>query len=107
MAFYPNQKHFIIHRINPITEKKQYLAISTENLAIAARNLSGEVAFKFYIYLCSMPNGYEFDYMPKEFSEAYGVSTGSAYAAVDKLIKAGYLVESESRKNDYLFTAET
>jgi hypothetical protein len=54
-----------------------------------------------------MPNGYEFDYMPKEFSEAYGVSTGSAYAAVDKLIKAGYLVESESRKNDYLFTAET
>ena len=57
--------------------------------------------------LCSMPNGYEFDYMPKEFSEAYGVSNASAYTAVDKLAKTGYLVESESRKNDYLFTAET
>ena len=81
--------------------------ISIDKLEAAARNLSGEVAFKFYIYLCSMPNGYEFDYIPREFSETYGVSIGSAYAAIDKLVKVGYLVESKNRKNDYLFIAKT
>ena len=97
--------HIIIKQnaINP----QDNSSISIEKLTTAARNIRGDVAFKFYIYLCSMPNGYEFDYMPKEFSEAYGVSNASAYTAVDKLAKAGYLVESESRKNDYLFTAET
>lgn len=97
--------HIIIKQNATNQQDNSYISI--DKLTTAARNISGEVAFKFYIYLCSMPNGYEFDYMPKEFSEAYRVSTGSAYAAVDKLIKAGYLVESESRKNDYLFTAET
>lgn len=97
--------HIIIKQ-NAINEQDNSY-ISVDKLAAAARNIRGDVAFKFYIYLSSMPNGYEFDYMPKEFSEAYGVSNASAYTAVEKLAKTGYLVESESRKNDYLFTAET
>ena len=103
MAFYPNQKHFIIHRINPITEKKQYLAISTENLAIAARNLSGEVAFKFYIYLAANRDNYSLDYSPQHFANIYGISIDSARRAADKLIEAGYLVKNENYKNTYDF----
>ena len=97
--------HIIIKQNATSQQDNSYISI--DKLTAAARNIRGDVALKFYIYLCSMPNGYEFDYMPKEFSEACGVSATSAYAAVDKLIQAGYLVESESRKNDYLFTAET
>ena len=97
--------HIIIKQ-NAINEQDNSY-ISIEKRTTAARNIRGDVAFKFYIYLCSMPNGYEFDQMPKEFSESYGVSNASSYTAVDKLAKAGYLVESESRKNDYLFTVET
>lgn len=101
MALYPN--HIIIK--SNTTNNQDNLSISMENLATAARNIKGEVPFKFYMYLCSMPNGYEFDYVPQEFAKAFGVSAGSAYSAADKLIKAGYLVESESRKNDYYFTS--
>ena len=97
--------HIIIKQNATNPQDESYISI--EKLATAARNIRGYVAFKFYIYLCSMPNGYEFDYIPNEFSEAYGVSNASAYTAVEKLVKSGYLVESESRKNDYLFTAET
>ena len=103
MAFYPNQKRFIIHRNNPMNEKKQYLAISTENLATAARNLSGEVAFKFYIYLAANRDNYSLDYSPQHFANIYGISIDSARRAADKLIEAGYLVKNEDYKNTFEF----
>lgn len=95
--------HIIIKQNATNQQDNSYISI--DKLTTAARNIKGEVPFKFYMYLCSMPNGYEFDYVPQEFAKAFGVSAGSAYSAADKLIKAGYLVESESRKNDYYFTS--
>ena len=103
MTSYPNQKHYTINRINPVTEKKQYLSITTENLAAASRNLSGEIAFKFYLYLCSNQDGYSFHYSPQHFANIYGVSLDSARRADEKLKEAGYLVPSADRKNGYDF----
>ena len=103
MATYPNQKHFTINRINPLTEKKQFLSITCENLALASRNLNGEIPFKFYLYLCSNQDGYSFDYSPQHFANVYGVSLDSARRAADKLIEAGYLVRDEKHKNGFVF----
>lgn len=103
MASYPNQKHFTIHRNNPIKEKKQYLAITRDNLTMAARILKGDVAFKFYLYLAANIDTYEFDYSPQHFANVYGVSIDSARRAADKLIEAGYLVKDENHKNGFEF----
>lgn len=103
MASYPNQKHFTIHRNNPITGKKQYLAITRDNLTMAARTLKGDVAFKFYLYLASNTDNYEFEYSPLHFANVYGVSVDSARRAADKLIEAGYLVKDENHKNGFEF----
>ena len=63
--------HIIIKQnaINP--QDNSYISI--DKLSAAARNIRGDVTFKIYIYLCSIPNGYEFDYMTKQFTEAHGV----------------------------------
>lgn len=103
MAHYPNQKHFTINRINPLKEKKQYLSIVNENIAEASRRLSGEIPFKFYLYLCSNQDNYSFDYSPQHFANIYGVSLDSARRAPEKLIEAGYLVPSEKHKNGFDF----
>lgn len=103
MATYPNQKHFTINRINPLTEKKQFLSITCENLALASRNLNGEVPFKFYLYLCSNQDGYSFDYSPQHFANVYGVSIDSARRAADRLIETGYLIRDEKHKNGFVF----
>ena len=103
MAFYANQKHFTIHRKDPIKEKKQYLAITRDNLTMAARTLKGDVAFKFYLYLAANIDSYEFDYSPQHFANVYGVSIDSARRAADKLVEAGYLVKDENNKNGFEF----
>ena len=103
MAHYPNQKHFTINRINPLMAKKQYLSITCENIAEASRRLSGEIPFKFYLYLCSNQDNYSFDYSPQHFANIYGVSLDSARRAPEKLIEAGYLVPSEKHKNGFDF----
>lgn len=103
MASYPNQKHFTIHRINPIKENKQYLAITRDNLTMAARTLKGDVAFKFYLYLAANVDNYDFYYSPQHFANVYGVSIDSARRAADKLIEAGYLVKDENNKNGFEF----
>lgn len=64
---FPNQKHFKINRSNPLAvgaEKKQFVALYTENVAAASRNISGEVGFKLYLYLAANADKYEFDYSP-------------------------------------------
>lgn len=103
---FPNQKHFKINRNNPLAlgaEKKQFMALYTENVAAASRNISGEVAFKLYLYLAANADNYEFDFSPQHFANIYGVSIDAAKKAVQKLIDAGYLTPSKKYKNSYEF----
>ena len=103
---FPNQKHFKINRNNPLAlgaEKKQFVALYTENVAAASRNISGEVAFKLYLYLAANADNYEFDFSPQHFANIYGVSIDAAKKAVQKLIDAGYLTPSKKYKNSYEF----
>ena len=58
MAHYANQKTIIIHRSNPIGEKKQYLAIDCQALSTAARTLTPS-GLKLFLYLASNQDGYQ------------------------------------------------
>lgn len=49
MAHYQNQKIIIIHRSNPLSEKKQYLAIDCQALATAARRAPADLVNCGYI----------------------------------------------------------
>ena len=100
MAHYANQKTIIIHRINPIGEKKQYLAIDCQALSTAARTLTPS-GLKLFLYLASNQDGYQKDYSPKDFSNIYGVSVDAARKARLDLQANGYLVENENGKLEF------
>ena len=100
MAHYQNQKTIIIHRSNPLSEKKQYLAIDCQALATAARLLTPS-GFKLYLYLASNQNNYEKDYSPRDFSNVYGLSVDAARRAPADLVKCGYIIEENGKLNFY------
>ena len=100
MAHYANQKTIIIHRSNPIGEKKQYLAIDCQALSTAARTLTPS-GLKLFLYLASNQDGYQKDYSPKDFSNIYGVSVDAARKARLDLQVNGYLVENENGKLEF------
>lgn len=100
MAHYANQKTIIIHRSNPIGDKKQYLAIDCQALSTAARILTPS-GLKLFLYLASNQDGYQKDYSPKDFSNIYGVSVDAARKARLDLQANGYLVESENGKLEF------
>ena len=71
---FPNQKHFKINRNNPLAlgaEKKQFVALYTENVAAASRNISGEVAFKLYLYLLYNQDKYVDNFSPQKFANDF------------------------------------
>lgn len=100
MAHYQNQKTIIIHRSNPLSEKKQYLAIDCQALATAARLLTPS-GFKLYLYLASNQNNYEKDYSPRDFSNVYGLSVDAARRAPADLVNCGYIIEENGKLNFY------
>lgn len=100
MAHYANQKTIIIHRSNPIGEKKQYLAIDCQALSTAARTLTPS-GLKLFLYLASNQDGYQKDFSPKDFSNIYGVSVDAARKARLDLQANGYLVENENGKLEF------
>ena len=100
MAHYANQKTIIIHRSNPIGEKKQYLAIDCQALSTAARTLTPS-GLKLFLYLASNQDGYQKDFSPKDFSNIYGVSVDAARKARLDLQSNGYLVEDENGKLEF------
>ena len=100
MAHYQNQKTIIIHRSNPLSEKKQYLAIDCQALSTAARLLTPS-GFKLYLYLASNQNNYEKDYSPRDFSNVYGLSVDAARRAPADLVNCGYIIEENGKLNFY------
>lgn len=99
---YPNQKKIIVHR-EQIEKGKQkpFLTVYLENIKEASKNLSGEVAFKLYLYCLSNQDNYDFDYSPQHFAAEYGVSVDRARKAVNELISCGYWVNEGA--NNYHF----
>ena len=82
----PNQRNITINRKDALSSGRQYLAINCDTLAEASRNISGEVAFKLYLYLASNKNGYELSFSPQHFSNIYGCAIGASRRASAKLV---------------------
>lgn len=102
MNSYPNQRKITISRNLPKKDaKKPYLCAYTEAIEEASRNLSGEVAFKLYMYLLSNQDKFTMSYSPQHFANCYGVSLDSARRAITALKDAGYI--KEIGNNSYIF----
>ena len=74
-ATYANQKAIVINRTLPKKgERKKFLSAYYDSITLAARTLSGEVAFKLYLYLLSNQDQYIDNFSPANFSSDFGTS---------------------------------
>lgn len=74
-ATYANQKAIIINRTLPKKgERKKFLSAYYDSITLAARTLSGEVAFKLYLYLLSNQDQYVDNFSPANFAADFGTS---------------------------------
>lgn len=90
MITYPNQKTITIKKDAP-KRGEVYLRVRLDNLEKAARELSGEVALKLYLYFAANQDNYELIFSPQDFAAKYNVSVDRARKVFHELEKAGYL----------------
>ena len=102
----PNQRDITINRKDALNSGRQYLAINCDTLAEASRNISGEVAFKLYLYLASNKNGYELSFSPQHFSNIYGCSIDASRKAFVKLIEANYIINKGNNSFEFFETPQ-
>lgn len=102
----PNQRNITINRKDALSSGRQYLAINCDTLAEASRNISGEVAFKLYLYLASNKNGYELSFSPQHFSNIYGCSIDASRKAFVKLIEANYIINNGNNSFEFFETPQ-
>lgn len=102
----PNQRNITINRKDALSSGRQYLAINCDTLAEASRNISGEVAFKLYLYFASNKNGYEFSFSPQHFSNIYGCSIDASRKAFVKLIEANYIINNGNNSFEFFETPQ-
>ena len=102
----PNQRNITINRKDALSSGRQYLAINCDTLAEASRNISGEVAFKLYLYLASNKNGYELSFSPQPFSNIYGCSIDASRKAFVKLIEANYIINKGNNSFEFFETPQ-
>ena len=102
----PNQRNITINRKDALSSGRQYLAINCDTLAEASRNISGEVAFKLYLYLASNKNGYELSFSPQHFSNIYGCSIDASRRAFVKLVEANYIINKGNNSFEFFETPQ-
>ncbi len=100
MVTYQNQK---IIRIKKPKRDRKFLQINQKDMQAASRNLGG-AAFKLYMYLSGNNDGFEIALSQKRFEEAMGVSRNAYHRAVEELIQAGYIVQTDGKV--YTFSTE-
>ena len=99
---YANQKAITINRNLP--EKgsgKQFLTVYYDNITQASRLLSGEAAFKLYLYLLSNQDKYVDNFSPSNFAKDFGISADRCRKVFSQLEEVGYLIKTSS--NEYQF----
>lgn len=83
---------------------KKFLTAHYDAITKASRLLTGEVAFKLYLYLLSNQDKYIDDFSPQHFSNDFGVSADRCRKVFEQLEEVGYLVKTGS--NTYSFYEE-
>ena len=104
MKSFPNQKKVITQKQTPSKASgKQYLAVYTETLQNAAKDLTFS-AFKVYLWFLSNRNDYEDVFSPALISEAWGGDRDTLRDSFKVLVDKGYLTLKEGTKATYIFT---
>lgn len=99
---YANQKAITINRNLPTKgEKKKFLSAYYDNITQASRLLTGEVAFKLYLYLLSNQDKYVDNFSPQKFANDFGTSIDRTRRVFAQLEEAGYIVRTSA--NNYQF----
>lgn len=100
-----NQRAITINRNMPQKgENRKFLSAHYDAITKASRNLSGDVAFKLYIYLLSNQDKYVDNFSPANFSKEFGVSIDRCRKVFGQLEEVGYLIKCGN--NEYQFYEE-
>ena len=101
-TYYANQKSITINRELPQKGScKKFLTVYYDNITLASRTLSGEVAFKLYLYLLSNADKYTDEFSPQCCANEFGISVDRCRKAFHQLEEEGYIVQTD--KNEYQF----
>lgn len=101
----PNQRIIYIERVSE-KARADFFKIGHLQLDRAASDL-GANAFKLYIYLCNNKDSFRLELSSKDFI-AWSATSDSTYdRAFNELKDKQYLIQSQDKKNVYLFVEES
>lgn len=101
----PNQRIIYIERISE-KARADFFKIGHLQLDRAASDL-GANAFKLYIYLCNNKDSFRLELSSKDFIAWSNTSDSTYDRAFNELKDKQYLIQSQDKKNVYLFVEES
>lgn len=101
----PNQRIIYIERISE-KARADFFKIGHLQLDRAASDL-GANAFKLYIYLCNNKDSFRLELSSKDFIDWSNTSDSTYDRAFNELKDKQYLIQSQDKKNVYLFVEES
>ena len=101
----PNQRIIYIERTSE-KARADFFKIGHLQLDRAASDL-GANAFKLYIYLCNNKDSFRLELSSKDFIAWSNTSDSTYDRAFNELKDKQYLIQSQDKKNVYLFVEES
>ena len=101
----PNQRIIYIERVSE-KARADFFKIGHLQLDRAASDL-GANAFKLYIYLCNNKDSFRLELSSKDFIDWSNTSDSTYDRAFNELKDKQYLIQSQDKKNVYLFVEES
>lgn len=101
----PNQRIIYIERVSE-KARADFFKIGHLQLDRAASDL-GANAFKLYIYLCNNKDSFRLELSSKDFIAWSNTSDSTYDRAFNELKAKEYLIQSQDKKNVYLFVEES
>ena len=102
-----NTRAVTIHKDN--TQAPPFVSLSTASIVNAYQKLHDAEAFYLYLYLCGNKDGYTMKFSAETLSYKCGQSANLIEENLNKLIKAGFLIQQDSDKdvNDFYASVKT
>lgn len=108
MANYANQKKVTITHINAIysdeTSGDQFLHSIKWKYVQAAKKILSDSGFTVWLYFLKWSGLDKKDFSPAQVKEEFGLSENGARNGFDDLIRKGYILKEDEKKNSYIFT---
>lgn len=97
--------NIIINRTMPRPgAKRLFLSVYYDNLMTASKLLTGEDAFKLYLYLLANQDQHTEHFSPQKFLYSFGTKLDKCRDALHQLEEVGYLIKTG--KDEYQFYEE-